>query len=45
MTCQGHVTWIEDIQHLTDIENVRESKLVDRVDHNNNDKHHQMLLN
>ena len=43
VTCQGNITWIEDIQHLMDIANVVELKLVDNVDHNNIDRHYQML--
>ena len=43
MIYQGNMTCIEDIQHLIDA-NITKSKLVDKVDHNNIDKHHQMLL-
>ena len=37
LTFQGHMTWIKDMQHLTDIVNAIGSRLIDMVDHNNID--------
>ena len=45
MTCQGLMTSIKDMRHLMDIANATKSKFINKVDHNNIDKHHQMLLN